>query len=149
MKICITCKKDKETQDFPPNRNNTDGLNDKCRECYNSYMRDWYSKNKEKHKARVAQGKKDNPLRDRAARYGLSVEELERLLLVNGGFCAICSENKIEAIDHCHKTNKVRGGLCKNCNLAIGLLGESQDNLRNAIDYLAGVSPHAYNMLKG
>jgi hypothetical protein len=39
-------------------------------------------------------------------------------------------------IDHCHKTGKVRGVLCSECNSAIGKLKDDPDLLRKAIVYL-------------
>ena len=54
--------------------------------------------------------------------------------------CAICGEvevrNKILSLDHCHKTNKVRGIICNKCNMAIGQFNEEIKNLKNAIKYL-------------
>lgn len=44
MKICIACSQEKELSEFPPNKAKKDGLNPKCRECYNTYMKDWYRK---------------------------------------------------------------------------------------------------------
>jgi hypothetical protein len=44
------------------------------------------------------------------------------------------------AIYHCHTTGKVRGLLCVNCNLAIGLLKDNPDLLNKAASYLKGWS---------
>lgn len=35
----------------------------------------------------------------------------------------------------CHKTNKVRGVLCKTCNMGIGLLKDSLQILKNSVNY--------------
>lgn len=40
-------------------------------------------------------------------------------------------------VDHCHKTKRIRGVLCGNCNTAIGKLGENPAVLAAAIAYLA------------
>lgn len=57
--------------------------------------------------------------------------------------CAICKsksngtkQHPYFAVDHCHKTNEVRGLLCSRCNQGIGLLKDSIENLSNAILYL-------------
>jgi len=40
------------------------------------------------------------------------------------------------AIDHNHHTNQVRGLLCKQCNRALGLFGDSINTIENALNYL-------------
>jgi hypothetical protein len=57
------------------------------------------------------------------------------------GLCAICEEplpsryNREAALDHCHETGKVRGWLCRACNVAIGKL-KTPMLLEFAITYL-------------
>lgn len=64
-----------------------------------------------------------------------------------GGKCAICRKeiempypgsevNSTAHIDHCHKTLKVRGLLCKLCNLGIGGLRDDPSIASAAIAYL-------------
>jgi len=50
-------------------------------------------------------------------------------------YCEICESQKDLVIDHCHKTNKVRGVLCKTCNMGIGLLKDSLQVLKNSVNY--------------
>lgn len=69
-------------------------------------------------------------------RYGLSHEDYARMLNAQGGLCAICLERAATDIDHDHKTNVVRGFLCRACNLGIGNLRDNPDFLRAAIEYL-------------
>jgi len=82
--------------------------------------------------------------------YGLSIEQYNALLNKQNGVCAICSrECKVQSkrfkegksnrpliIDHCHKTNKIRGLLCSNCNIMIGMAEDNINLLQKAIDYL-------------
>lgn len=44
-------------------------------------------------------------------------------------------------LDHCHVTGLFRGWLCHNCNTALGLLGDSQEGLLRALEYLRRVHP--------
>jgi hypothetical protein len=62
-------------------------------------------------------------------RYGISVLEYELRLALQGGVCAICKEKPKRwlFVDHCHRTGKVRGLLCGNCNSGLGFY---QDNPR-------------------
>ena len=39
-------------------------------------------------------------------------------------------------IDHCHVSGRVRGLLCKHCNVGIGMLKDSEEVLQKAIEYL-------------
>ena len=74
------------------------------------------------------------------ATYGLSAEDYQRLFEAQGGKCAICRETRTSnlAVDHCHKTEAVRGLLCARCNSQLLARG-ARDNpevLRRAADYL-------------
>ena len=74
--------------------------------------------------------------------YGLDFKDYERMLEEQNGVCAICispppNNRKTRlAIDHCHKTGKVRGLLCDKCNRSIGLLKDDVSVLKSAIKYL-------------
>lgn len=136
-KICSSCKETKALGDFPPNKATVDGLNRKCRLCYNAYMRDWYSKNTEKHKERMRKSR--NVPRDRAKKYGLTVEQVDAMLEEHNGLCHSCLSKPAAVIDHCHETNAVRGMLCQECNLGIGLLGDDLESVQKAVEYLSRV----------
>jgi hypothetical protein len=41
-------------------------------------------------------------------------------------------------VDHDHTTGQIRGLLCADCNMAIGILRDSVKTLRNLIAYLSG-----------
>lgn len=72
--------------------------------------------------------------------YGISAQEYDRILKNQGGRCAIClnlTRTIRLAVDHDHKTGRVRGLLCKRCNH--DLLGAGHDDvemLLRAIGYL-------------
>jgi hypothetical protein len=80
----------------------------------------------------------------RLRRYNLTEAQYQSMVEAQGGKCAICSKvpngvglnGKKLHIDHCHITNKVRGLLCRECNHAIGALGDSADGVRRALTYL-------------
>lgn len=74
-----------------------------------------------------------------ARRYGLSAEEYARLVDTAGDRCAICREpqqGKSLAVDHHHDTGVVRGLLCQNCNIMIGMARENPEILRQGAEYL-------------
>lgn len=79
--------------------------------------------------------------------YGITEEHYQALFNSQMGLCAIChkSETHINragnianlAVDHDHRTGKVRGLLCSWCNRALGLLYDDVVLLTSAISYLA------------
>lgn len=52
--------------------------------------------------------------------------------------CAICGKRVglSDCLDHCHKTKKNRGVLCRKCNLGLGHFGDNPRMLRKALKYL-------------
>lgn len=65
----------------------------------------------------------------------------EDMVRKQNNLCAICGEKEIVedrclSIDHCHKTGKVRGLLCRTCNSGIGFLKDDIYLLKKAIKYL-------------
>ena len=84
-------------------------------------------------------------------KFGITLEEYNRIDQSQGGVCAICEgvndtrtkgttsgkNVKISlAVDHNHKTGKVRGLLCGNCNTSLGSFKDNPALLRKAIEYL-------------
>lgn len=73
---------------------------------------------------------------------GWSPDDYEKAYLKQQGKCAICgctlnsSRYTRFAGDHDHKTGKLRGLLCTNCNTALGLFKDSIIRLQAAITYL-------------
>jgi len=60
-----------------------------------------------------------------AKKYKISKERAAELY--SSVSCAICNEpTKTICIDHCHKTGKVRGGLCTRCNVTLGYIEGSR-----------------------
>lgn len=114
-----------------------------CRPCRLERSRRWSRENPEKVAAISARWSRANPdkVRDGYLRrkYGITLEQEIALREAQDGKCAIC-QDKPEGdwlhVDHDHETGTVRGMLCGNCNMAIGLLRESIATLTNAITYL-------------
>lgn len=101
------------------------------------YARKWYSNNK----SRVL----DYEYR---RHYGITLEDYERMFDEQNGVCAICGneETRVDhrsgknsrlAVDHCHKSNKVRALLCAHCNNALGSFDDDLDVIARAVVYLA------------
>lgn len=81
------------------------------------------------------------------SKFGISLAEYDQMLEAQGSACAICGKPEtVErngkprwlAVDHCHRTGKVRGLLCGRCNPMIGYAADDAELLRKAADYVAG-----------
>ncbi len=72
--------------------------------------------------------------------YNLTLEEYDQMFDKQDGICAICgNRNKADmalAVDHDHETGFIRGLLCQNCNLALGLVRDNVLILLKMIEYL-------------
>ena len=69
--------------------------------------------------------------------YNVDLESAEKLLNIDK--CSICEtyvEGQNQHVDHCHKTGKVRGILCNNCNRGIGYFNEDIERIKQSIKYL-------------
>jgi len=121
LKKCVKCGAVKSVQEFIVHCAFKDGLYSSCNDC------------------------KDDL--DLMRVYGIGLQEYKNMLQLQNGVCAICDggitgktnygqQRKRFCVDHDHKTNKVRGLLCVNCNTAIGLLKENAYILNRAIHYL-------------
>lgn len=97
-KYCYRCDSTKKVDQFSSNRSRRDGLQNECKDCV--------------YEMEVVR------------RYGISAAEYRRLVQLNNGCCHICNgecpTGRRLAADHCHRTGRVRGLLCANCNQGIG-----------------------------
>ena len=105
---------------------------EKNREAMKKYQREYRAARRE-----VLNAKK------RLEPYDLTQAELDTMLAVQGGTCAICDlppsgkgPNAVLHIDHDHETGKVRGLLCQACNRGLGFFRDDPGRLIDAADYL-------------
>jgi len=74
--------------------------------------------------------------------YGIDSKQFDMLLEAQNHQCAICFTTNPGGksgrfnVDHDHKTGKIRGLLCKSCNIALGEVGDNIHTLKNMIEYL-------------
>jgi len=69
--------------------------------------------------------------------YGISVEEYDKCMATSD-VCQICSKTTDLCYDHDHNTMEFRGVLCRQCNGAIGQLGDNLQGIAKAYKYLGG-----------
>lgn len=115
----------------------------------------WVEKFKFDH--RTAEGRKayerqhraENPMlyRDKEFQknFGISLEDYQKMFVEQKGVCAICQQSEKASrngtvrwlnVDHNHQTGNVRGLLCTNCNVSLGMLKDNTEILTKAIVYL-------------
>ena len=145
MKKCTKCNQIKTVTEFNKAKKNKDGLNTRCRSCNNAYSREWAQKNKKRHSNNYQNWRKNNLEHandlDRLRSYGLPKGRYTKILTLQKNCCAICKTNtpapkKTFCVDHCHKTGKVRGLLCLNCNTMLGHAKDDVERLKAAIKFL-------------
>ena len=125
-----------------------------CPECQRQASKVSYHKNKkpltdeQKENKKISNLKWKNTIRESGLNnqqisklkslYNISEEEIVSLKIKQDNKCAICKSDLITEflVDHCHDTLKVRGLLCRSCNLALGMFKDDVNILNNAIQYL-------------
>lgn len=99
----------------------------------------WVTLRKLPEEERLARRQATNRACTIKSRYGITVETYEKMLVDQGGVCAICKKacntGKRLSVDHDHDTGKVRGILCQRCNRGIGHF-KSIEDLESAVSYL-------------
>jgi hypothetical protein len=112
-------------------------LKSRCNTCLYQEHRRWVEDNPER--VQAYREKDSWTLAKRCARRNITPEQLVDRYEQQEECCAICKKH-IEldnsAIDHNHSTGEFRGVLCKQCNRALGMFGDSVSTLRNAVEYL-------------
>ena len=116
MKACTKCGDTKPLDRFCNQPTGKHGKQASCKDCDNR-----------KHKKR---------------KFNITDKELDQLMEIT--ICMGCGENlllgsrgyKGHCIDHSHTTGKVRGVLCRECNLILGYAHDNPAILLNLIKYL-------------
>lgn len=145
--VCRGCKQEKDATDF--GIKNGKRLR-RCKACIvivNSVQRDKRRKNG---KALAYSRRPHRAAKLRAGafknRNGITYPDFQAMHAAQEGLCAICRRAEATkgkygvprtlAVDHCHKTGKVRELLCFRCNQLLGYSLDNIQTLRNAVDYL-------------
>jgi hypothetical protein len=146
MKKCSRCKQQKDEKEFSFQNKNQNKLMSACKECQNKKQRDFrkqnpkiskqrdkdaYQRQKERKVKYAREYRKNNPEKtmntNLKTKYGITREEYLIILKNQNHRCAICGKHQKDhsrnfALDHNHKTGKIRGILCDGCNYGVGFL---------------------------
>ena len=126
-KTCYRCKEVKDIDMFGIANRTKDGLKIWCKTCCKDYNADFHYRKK----------------------YGLSTAQVIQMHEERDYKCDICNGNQpprkvgktsyisdTMAIDHCHKSGKIRGLLCHVCNTFLGAVKDDTRILKKMINYL-------------
>lgn len=135
MKICTKCNIEKHKKEFGKDKQNKDELCSQCKDCRNESQR---KSSKKYHSS--SNGKYITANGKLKLRYGITLEEYNKMFKDQNGECRICgtkeNRNKRFSVDHDHETRKVRGLLCFECNKGLGGFRDNTIFLMQAIKYL-------------
>lgn len=135
---CTKCDEFKLVDEFPKNKKTYLGVGGDCKSCRNSYKKIQYSLDP-KIRQTISESSRKWHL---SKKYQLTIEDYNSLVAEQNNRCAICFslfnllEGRKPPVDHCHSTGKIRGLLCRNCNLGLGNFLDNPEFLMNAIFYL-------------
>lgn len=154
-KICSKCQIEQPLTNFSKSKSCLYGVRKICKTCINKaykiYHISYYEKNHEllKFKSRnnriksLAKFKEYDKKRRLIKKYGISFEDKIKILESQNNKCKICdislnieTNPKQVNVDHCHIKNKIRGILCRDCNLGLGHFKDSINSINRAIEYL-------------
>ena len=168
LRRCLRCGLTKPVDQFHLRRTRGDGLQTRCKKCVSQVHREWrertgYScvrpvcpsckclkKNPKAGycgdctKARNLVPARRRAIQERYFRTTYGIDYWDWALLFNSqdGKCAGCGArlrfDETTCVDHAHETGRVRGLLCRDCNLCLGNVRDNPGTLKRLVAYLEG-----------
>lgn len=148
-KICRDCGRGPDEVNFTYNKRSADKLDYLCSECkskrYNEHYYEKLQTERARNRKRYESERDTRSNSHYKRKYGITVDTYKEMLAEQSGVCAICHKPESAcskgnilplAVDHCHKTGKVRGLLCNRCNRVLALFDDDIEIMKSAIDYL-------------
>jgi len=134
-KQCYTCKNEYPAtkEYFHHNKINKGGLSGSCKSCKREYSK--------RNPRRIEQSRQCNLKQ----KFGITLDQYDQMFEIQGGVCAICGNVETHknhygivrlSVDHNHKTGKIRGLLCNNCNTGLGHFKEDPGLMLKATNYI-------------
>lgn len=145
---CGVCMKRKSRHAFYPRRDGLirrGGIRKPCIACMSRSSRAWQVNNPvlvKRTRARWIDAGGCRRMRLNAR--GLTETQFAEMLIAQGGLCLVCrcdlghlkrDGGRIH-VDHCHRSGRVRGLLCLQCNVGLGMFRDSPALLIAAVKYL-------------
>lgn len=141
QKVCSKCgiTKSATPEYFHRDKRNKSGITAECKKCAKIRCKKWAKEINPEAAKRIIRraGLKKY--------YGMTIEDYDKMYFRQNGVCVTCGKPETAknqygirrlAVDHNHKTGKVRGLLCTCCNRLIGLAKDDINTLKRIIEYL-------------
>ena len=162
QKKCSKCGEWKVLSEFNRGKRYVNNMRGQCKACKKVYSTKQYIEHREKLLARsnkygiehreerrayAVKYHAEHPTKNRVhdlVKYNMNLKDYDKLFAAQNGICVICGNppnGRNLCVDHNHITGEVRGLLCRNCNSALGLFGDSLDILVTAAEYLRVHNP--------
>lgn len=136
-KTCLKCGLTKDITEFNRNKNLKDGRMTQCRACRKEYKKAYYKRTNKHQKERSRNYYHSNPERAKEyqlkSKYGITCDFLKEMLSSQDHKCPLCGkaiEFNTCHVDHSHTTGRIRGAICSQCNLALGLIYDDIQTLK-------------------
>lgn len=106
-----------------------------------AYAKEHQGRRRQRQRARYAADPVKHRDQFRRRKYGVSAEQSRALLAAQGNRCGVCATDTPAGrghwnLDHDHATGKVRGFLCRRCNVGLGCFQDDPVRLEQAAAYL-------------
>lgn len=150
VRVCKDCSRTPEEVEFGKHPKTIDRLSIVCKPCNRIRIKASMAKYSPEKLAEIDERRKSDPyksanlMRD----FGVDLDFYNRLLSQQRNKCAICINNftvdDFPQVDHDHATGKVRGLLCRTCNMGLGMFKDDIDKLEQATNYLNRTSEDSH-----
>lgn len=150
IRKCSSCEEDKDSElFFPVRKNGKVSISEICISCRDEKLSARKNRIDDRRYKKYPKKRTDSEIYASLRRdgyylkrkYGIDSDFFEKLMIDQDGVCAICGgENpngQVLHVDHDHDSRKVRGLLCRKCNMALGFFGDRIDLMARAIEYLS------------
>lgn len=150
IRTCKDCGKTPAEVEFGKHPDPVDGLSTVCKICNRTRIKVSTANYSPEKLAEIDARRNSDPYKNTRLmrKFGIDVNFYNQLISEQCNNCAICAHGFTGAnsaqVDHDHVTGKVRGLLCRTCNMGLGVFRDEPDKLQQAVEYLRRASDRAH-----
>jgi hypothetical protein len=142
-KRCLGCKRTKPLTEFYTQKVGAKTYwQSYCKPCHILNRRKWHF---------TPAGQRHHRRAQLRTKYRMTPEQYDTMLAAQKSVCAICrltdtrgsraKRPRVLAVDHCHKTKRVRALLCSACNSGLASFRDDPSLMRKAAEYIERHAP--------